>query len=260
MEPANNVLSRQVRAIIAGTILTLGSVPLVKAYFSRAEAYATGKLQGVTSRLRDGSELDLFGETRVDVKFSDYERHLDLGQGEIRVDVQKDEDWPFIVHVDRYKVIAVGTNFSVRQRAGNVVVCLFEGKVRLEDPQFLQKRSRKFNLSPGQCVTLAEYGSQIATSEEEAHMWQSGSVTINDKTLSEATGEINRYSSAPVVLERIEGNQRVSGLFSPRNALEFAHLMAGILGLEVRQAEGKIILFKPADRNPPTRVEPANER
>lgn len=66
-------------------------------------------------RLKDGSQLLLGANTAVNIHLTAKERHIELIQGSVYVDVAHQKNIPFIVdsHVARYK--ALGTSFIVEQ-------------------------------------------------------------------------------------------------------------------------------------------------
>jgi len=85
-------------------------------WWSRAHAgvYSTGVGERRTLTLADGSVVTLDARSRIQVKYRDRERLIDLDQGQARFDVAKDPARPFRVSAaGRETVLAFGTQFNV---------------------------------------------------------------------------------------------------------------------------------------------------
>jgi transmembrane sensor len=118
-----------IAAVLAVAVIGIG---LWYVEMLRVADYQTvvGGVQAVP--LKDGSAIMLNTNSEVRVAVTDTERRVDLTRGEAFFHVAKDPKRPFVVRAGSSRVIAVGTQFSVR-RDGNVVsVVVVEGRVRLE--------------------------------------------------------------------------------------------------------------------------------
>jgi transmembrane sensor len=82
--------------------------------------------------LQDGSKITLDTRTQVRVDLSNTERRVDLDRGEAYFEVAKDPRRSFVVRAGRERIIALGTQFSVRRNGDDVRVVVTEGSVRLE--------------------------------------------------------------------------------------------------------------------------------
>ena len=76
--------------------------------------------------------------------------------------------------------------------------------------------------------------------------WKRNEAVFDDVPLSEAVAELNRYSRTPIVLveDASVTKARVSGLFRTGDNVAFAHSVARLLGLLVREKEGHLELSR----------------
>lgn len=164
--------------------------------------------------LADGSSVTLNTDSRIQVKFTDRERRIELKRGEAFFHVAHDTRRPFVVEVDGRRVIAVGTRFSVRREVRDVGVVVTEGTVRVDDvgTTFLTAGSVA---SASDAGVLVKHESIAAARERLA--WRSGLLMFRDQTLAGAVAEFNRYNRTQLVISdprvaaiRIEGNFRAT--------------------------------------------------
>lgn len=84
-----------------------------------------------TTRLTDGSTIELAGLSAVNLAFDGKTRRVELVQGEILVNVAHDATRPFIVTTEHGSVRALGTRFTVRREAGATVVTMLASRVEV---------------------------------------------------------------------------------------------------------------------------------
>ena len=68
------------------------------------------------------------------------ERRIDLIHGDAYFEVAKDPMRPFVVSVDRARVVAAGTQFYVERDHDGLIVLVTEGKIRLSGLPSRRKR------------------------------------------------------------------------------------------------------------------------
>jgi transmembrane sensor len=94
--------------------------------------YSTTVGQLAHIAMADGSQVTLNTDSVVRVAVNTTERKVDLQRGEAFFKVAKDPSRPFIVTVGEHRVIAVGTQFSVRREGTDAQIVVTEGTVRIE--------------------------------------------------------------------------------------------------------------------------------
>jgi transmembrane sensor len=93
------------------------------------DVYRTGVGEQRSLTLADGSTVDLNSRTRIRVRYTARERHVDLLEGQALFHVAKNDTLPFIVQSQHTQVRAVGTQFDVYRKDGGTIVTVIEGRV-----------------------------------------------------------------------------------------------------------------------------------
>lgn len=205
-------LAASLLLIIAGSFVTWHLWPA-------GQQYSTPVGGTASVPMPDGSHVTLNTDSEIRVALSAQERHVELEHGEAFFQVAKDPQRPFVVEAGRKRVVAVGTQFSVRREGDAIQVVVTEGKVRVED----NDPNPPVFLTPGAVARVGDAGVLVQRKTlpeaEEALSWRSGTLTFRDATLADAIAEFNRYSERKVVIDdpsvaalKIEGNFRANNL------------------------------------------------
>jgi transmembrane sensor len=238
---------RRTWGIAAG--LVLGTLGLSGWYLitSRGSDYQTviGGVEAVP--LKDGSNITLNTNSEVRVVVTDTERRVDLARGEAFFHVAKDPKRPFVVHAGRSRVIAVGTQFSVRREGDEVSVVVIEGRVRLEQNPSSSTREAPLLLAAGGVARSDAAGvfvqAKPTPEAEQMLSWRSGYLMFHDTPLSAAVQEFNRYSTRQIVIEDSAiGDLKIGGNFRIANAEAFIRLLESGLPIRVEPHDDQIIL------------------
>ena len=82
---------------------------------------------------------------------------------------------------------------------------------------------------------------------EQLTAWKRSEVVLDDMTLAEAIGEMNRYNVEPLVLEGEPSlsRLRVSGTYRAGDSAGFARAVAALHGLRVLERRGRLALLGP---------------
>lgn len=199
--------------------------------------------------LADGSQATLASDSRIDVRLSRRERHIDLQQGEAYFEAAKDPARPFVVEAGERRVVAVGTRFSVRRDGPDLRVVVTEGTVRLESGP--AGGSRPAALLPAGSVAIARPDGVLVRSmplQEAAQLvdWRSGVLFFRDTTLAEAATEFNRYNARKIVIaDAAVGDLRIGGSFRWANAEGFVRLLEQGFPVRAEYGRDRIVLHTP---------------
>jgi transmembrane sensor len=208
-----------------------------------------GAIQAVS--LTDGSKVTLDTNTRIQVAVTRTERRVDLEQGEAYFEVAKDLARPFVVIAGEKRIVAVGTQFSVRNERGEVRVIVTEGKVQVEREAGDTKR-RMMQLQAG---SIARAGPDAVLVEEqpiseleELLSWRTGRLSFDDSPLADAVAELNRYNTHRIVIvDPAVAAIRVGGSFRATNVDAFVRLIASDFPITAtKQGEEIVLTGKPA--------------
>lgn len=122
--------ARRVLLGVALAAAVLGGLPLAgvspRAWFADLH---TAPTQWHSQTLADGSRITLAGNSAVEVQFTASERHIELLQGQILIDVAHDAHRPLLVRTDDGSFRALGTRFVVNRLAGRSELTMLESKV-----------------------------------------------------------------------------------------------------------------------------------
>jgi transmembrane sensor len=223
---------------------------------------ATGIGENRSVRLADGSTVVLGGNSRIDVRYSEHERHIDLADGEAFFKVAHDSERPLTVSAGHAVVVAVGTEFDVRCGHGTVLVSVVEGRVRVEPRVHfvpltllttIEPTLAPIAVSAGQETTV-DIGSirRVANTVDldAATSWTSGRLVFRMEPLQEVLEQVNRYSRRPIVLgDPAIAGVRVTGTVDADNVEGWVASLGSALGIGASEQGQQIVLRKlPYDR------------
>ncbi len=229
---------------LAATLLVavLGVMPqqahLFDAYLSD---YHTGTGEQRDIQLTDGSHLLLNTNSAVSVDYQDAIRLITLHHGQVRFTVAKDTNRPFEVHSGGLSVRALGTVFEVyNQETGDISVTVQEhaASARLSIPEQTTPPEQQQVVVINEGQQLHYLGGQHLPAPQASDInqltaWQQQKLFINDRPLSEAIAELNRYRNGRIVVPDANLNdQRITGVFSLANPDETLHTLSTALALQ----------------------------
>lgn len=156
-----------------------------------------GKLFKVV--LSDNTEVYLNADSHLDypIAFGAKERVVTL-EGEAMFKVAKDPSRPFIVKSGNVNVLALGTEFDVRNYPSEpLTVTLVSGKVEVSNSNKKQVRQ----LNPGQQAMVGQSMKVEDVDAEGAVFWKDGLFFFDGTTLREMMTEIGRWYNVDVYIE-----------------------------------------------------------
>jgi transmembrane sensor len=233
--------NRRLLALAASLVITLAIFWQLR---SMGNAYETPVGGTSAVPVPDGSKVTLNTDSQIRVSFTDAERRIELEQGEAFFEVVKDSKRPFVVTAGNRRVVAVGTQFSVRRNANDVRVVVTEGKVRIEDPASLTDPV----LGAGSVARASDAGvwveSKTIPEAEEQLSWRNGVLMFRNQTLADAIVEFNRYNTRKFAIDDPTiGNLKIEGNFRATNIDAFARLLEEVYPVSVsRQGEGRLLI------------------
>lgn len=245
--PAAPAMRRlRVPMALAATILicVAATAWITSSYYAGRHSTTVGQLSQIA--MADGSQVTLNTDTVVRVVVNAKERRVELERGEAFFKVAKDPSRPFIVTAGERRVIAVGTQFSVRREGTDAQIVVTEGTVRIETGEAASV-SQAPSLPAGSVAHASQAGTSIQSrplaQAEELLSWRTGILVLHDMTLAEAAVEFNRYNSRKIVIrDPLIGAMHISGSFRATNAEAFARLLERGYPLQVDTRDADITL------------------
>lgn len=195
--------------------------------------------------LADNTRVSLDAFTRLQVRYTERERDIDLERGQAHFDVATDPTRPFRVTAGDQVVTATGTAFNVEIVGDDVLVTLFEGEVVVTDVAAMPARK----LRPGQLlVASASHEPQIVdeVNIEKTNAWRDGKVFLEGDSLSVAVARINRYSRIKLsVADDSLAALRISGVFNAGDTEAFVEAVEAYFEVDARRMTSSSIELHP---------------
>lgn len=211
--------------------------------------YRTQKGERSSVTLADGSAIVLDTDSTVEVAYTNIERGVRLLHGQALFEVAKHKPLPFRVHAGSRIITAVGTRFDVRLFGSpdtpTVRVALLEGAVNVTNANRASLETASMvagevlEAPPSAPMRVQPDDTETLTS------WEGGVRVFNDRPLSGAIEEMNRYTMNPIVLADKPGRDlRISGVFNTRDPEHFAKTIAETFALTLhRDQNGAVRLI-----------------
>jgi transmembrane sensor len=236
------------RALLAGVGLlavTGGSALFWRS--ASATVYETDVGEQKHVALDDGSQLFLDARTRISVSFSETARTVDMQYGRANFRVVPDPGRPFIVEAAEHKIVATRCNFDVRCEDGQVQVVLIHGEADVKPASASNGGGER--LQAGERL-VASNDVEKRDKPDMTHVlaWQTGYEVFDKEDLAQAVEEMNRYSTAKLAVDPGVAGLKVSGVYRVGDNSAFAHALAKLLPIAVRQSGDTLMLT--ADSEP----------
>jgi transmembrane sensor len=226
--------------------------------FDGSQSYATGTGELRTVTLADGSRVELNARSRINVRFSESRRSVELLEGQVLFTVAKDAARPFVVRSGSTDVKAVGTQFDVNRKPTGTVVTVFEGRVAVSQLATERVTSApvaaevpRVMLSPGDQVTAT---TGTITPAKKANLaaataWTEGLLMFDSAPLSEVVREFNRHNIKPMMIMDARLQElRISGIFPATGAERLTGFLQERFGIAVQESDDAIRLSTELDQ------------
>jgi transmembrane sensor len=240
--------SPRVRTIAAMLVVGIAAGTVWHFSTNHSNSYRTQIGAVTTVPLSDGSKVTLNTDSQIHVELEPTIRRIKLDQGEAFFEVSKDAARPFVVEIADKRVIAVGTQFSVRRDSNDIRVLVTEGRVRIER-RGVPSKAAETQLAAGSEARTAQTGVLIdqptSIQVEQLLSWRSGYIMFRDTTLADAVADFNRYSARKIAIEDPAiADIRIGGNFRVGDSDAFLWLLQSGFPIHVEQRSDRIILTK----------------
>lgn len=210
----------------------------------QADVYMTGLGEQRRLVLEDGSVIDMNTQSKLTVHMTDVLRSIDLIDGEALFTVARDGARPFVVASEHATVRALGTQFNVQKRDGQVLVTVLEGRVAVAHTAPPDSKSGAIGAVNQTPVELgagdaAEVAAAVPiktitkVNTESTVAWTERRLIFDDEPLSGVVAEFNRYNARQLMIDDPDlARQRISAVFDadqPDALLRFLEQNAGVV-------------------------------
>lgn len=197
---------------------------------------------------RPGSRLDLAPLSNVDVTLYRQRRVVDMANGEVRFEVTRNADRPFLVRTREGTIEVIGTVFTVRDRGGPVVIGVERGHVRVRTSPRPDGETEAVDLRAGELLEIQEGSLEPVRKADTSALaaWRDGWLVFDNTPLRDALATVNSFRTAPIVAtEPSIERMRLSGRFRTNDSPGLLAALPSILPLfTVRRPDGSVELHR----------------
>lgn len=236
----NGNASRKVRyAVKLAAAMALTSVIGGGAWYLRqpsTQTFATAVGERSNLKLPDGSHVELTTDTVLRVAKGG-QRSVWLDKGEAFFKVTHDEKREFVLHALNFKVVDLGTEFSVRRDANRLEVVVLKGSVRIDPPEG-EPRTSPVRLVAGEGAIADNHAISVSRKSQTAIAdslgWRNGILVFRRTPLGQVAAEFNRWNAEKIVIDdTFTARMTVSARLSATDVDMFARMARNFLGLKV---------------------------
>lgn len=173
--------------------------------------------------LSDGSELYINSRTKVvyPEKFENNRRVIFV-DGEIYIDVRRNEKIPFVVKTTHFDVEVLGTAFDVRAYSNEGdcdEIVLLRGSVNVKSAS-----GAEVKLKPNKKAVVSVDGFIHTETVDAADyiLWTKGILPLNNGTIGDIVDDLSRYYDVKIICDENIRNMRISGKIDLRHGVEKA--------------------------------------
>lgn len=236
-----------IAAAIGGVMLLAASVLLLNYRFNAAVNYTTSIGEQRILQLADASTVTLNADSKIEVRFTETGRDIQLLSGEALFKVARDTQRPFRVHTATAVVQAIGTQFNIYQRPDGARVSVLEGRVKVT-PQLNSAGSTvSESLNAGEEALVKIDGAIQRSNNTDVSKriaWREQRLVFVETPLEEVVHEFNRYTRTTRL--RIEGvspgSHHYNGIFDATDPDSLAQLLARESDLTIERTKDEIII------------------
>lgn len=220
-------------------------------------SYATEVAEIETVTLADGSQVTLGPLSRIDVRFTQDVRRVQLVSGEAFFDVTHDARRRFAVEAGDANVVVRGTQFDVRRRDGIVRVAVARGAVEVDAsaPLGLNQTASALLRAGDQAVApervrLLAPARELELSQvapEEAGAWRLGHLSYIEAPLADLVADLNRYYAPGIRLSDPElGAFRLTASFRVEDIDTFLSTLPDAAPVRLTRGPRDEVVISPA--------------
>lgn len=233
--------------VTAMAVLLLAVLLLLRpAQGPTSRIYATSAGEVREDRLEDGTQVFLGAETRIDVTFSETQRHVQLKAGEAFFDVERHPSRPFVVSTANAEAAVLGTRFAVSLRDESTQVSVAEGRVAVSTRNGRDPSHPPVQLAAGTRVVASAAGiSELQdVSPEVIASWRTGELRYVDTRLVDIIADADRYLEGSIsVQDSALADARLSLVTKAGDIDGLLEMLVAALPIDVRHGKSGTIFI-----------------
>jgi len=227
---------RNRRTVVKTLALVIAAAPIGWITWQKAtrERYQTAAGEWQTHTLADGSTIRLNSGATIDIAFSDTQRLIHLGEGEVLIETAKDHvapARPFLIQTKNGTARALGTRFIVRQWEKDTQVSVLEHAVEIQtnDRQRLVLAAGEYARFDSQTISESK-PLDVATTA-----WTQGMLIADGQRLHDFVKELSRYRPGILHCDPAVADLKISGVFQLSDTDKALNILQDTLPITVLQ-------------------------
>jgi transmembrane sensor len=229
-------------AMAAAVVATL-AVGLWRAYPAdlAPQVYQTARGQVLQVALKDGTRLQLNGDTRLTVQIGARRRQVNLERGQAFFDVAHEATRPFEVRAAASRAVVLGTAFDLDVTRQAVELSVYRGRVRFGA---LDRPTATLDVDAGRRTVLqGENLEPLERFDAVQDDWRDGWFDSDGVTLGQLAEELNRRSGPLVVVQTPKvAAIRISGRFKLNAPDQLLAALGESYGFRLKRHAGQLLL------------------
>jgi transmembrane sensor len=202
--------------------------------------------------LPDGSSLELSAKAAAEIDFTAADRTVALRpDGEAYIKVRHEKTRPFSVRAGPVTISALGTAFDVRRDGEHVTLTVEEGSIRMVAPGVAG--SLEWQASAGYQIDYSqrERTALVASVDTRRQLqWRSGQLAYDQAPLATVVADINRYSTARLVIGDPQlARMKFSGTVFVASIEDWLGALQAIYPVSARKDAAGVVRLLPANTN-----------
>ena len=241
-------------ATAASVVLAVVTAAVWYSTLPQIDLYTTGLGEQRRLVLEDGSIVDMNTQSELTVQLTDKLRSINLMNGEALFTVAKDPSRPFVVASEHATVRALGTQFNVRERNGEVLVTVLEGRVAVEHSLSPANNRGAVGTTDDSTVELgagdvaevlpaAPIRTQAKVNTERTVAWTERRLIFENETLASVVAEFNRYNPRRLVInDESLGKERISAVFDADKPDALVRFLKQNASIVVQESQTQLVI------------------
>jgi len=234
--------------LLAGLVVAGGSFSLLR-QTPAWRAWAADEVAGLGEQRRlalpDGGAVVLNTDSAINIRYGSAQRVVQLVRGEILVQTAADaQRRPFVVETALGRVRALGTRFTVRERAASVSVEVLQGAVELTPARAAQATQRLNAGEQGRFTALQAHSTGAL--DDAAGAWADGMLVAARMRLDDFLAELGRYRRGRLGCDPAVAHLRVSGAYPLADTDRVLAALTSALPVQVHFFSRYWVMVRPA--------------
>lgn len=234
--------------LLAGLVVAGGSFALLR-QTPAWRAWAADEVAGLGEQRRlvlpDGGAVVLNTDSAINIRYGSAQRVVQLVRGEILVQTAADaQRRPFVVETALGRVRALGTRFTVRERAASVSVEVLQGAVELTPARATQATQRLNAGEQGRFTALQAHSTGAL--DDAAGAWADGMLVAARMRLDDFLAELGRYRRGRLGCDPAVAHLRVSGAYPLADTDRVLAALTSALPVQVHFFSRYWVMVRPA--------------